>query len=341
MPDEDILAAIDTERIAASISAPSQWIENDAFSVSSSSIDAVNDFNEGDTKRKTAQATVAYSNSFFKVTCKYSCDYVLDDKNWILLGCEEYNRVIEPISGIDDAKIIEQIPTLLELVDSNPPKNPKGDKQYLRNLYKENVAFAIESNDTTSSGGSVKVSIKAKQGFASYSGTLTTSFVWNGTEWEVSSCSVDDAAYMPDFSSLVGTWSGTRHDGNAAVGQECLAGESTPCVISVKSTSDASQVMTADAEFVSHKHKWLDNVSATAEGDTVEKLTDALFKIPMPDDKYVRVYEYEGNEGPSYYSYTIDISTDSTGESLEVRAVSVWEYETHYDFYTLAREEQA
>ena len=337
LTDEKILSDFDAEGIAANIVIGSDWANGGSFSVASKTVDSVEDqSHQQSSSYKVAQVTVVCENATFRVTSSYDLVYRLQDRTWVQDDALQLTQAIEPIGGVDDAKIVEQAPTFMEMVDEqHVMKNSSGKKQYLKDRYAEKVAFEVVENTTSASGGNVKLSMSAQKGFAAYNGTLTISFAWNGNDWEVSDCTADEAAYKADFSSLVGSWSGTRHDGNAAVGQDCMAGRTIPFKLTVKSIDAESMVMTVDMEFVGHKHKWLDNIAESSEGDEAVSLTDTLISIPVDIGDENLVYELEKNDYPRWNCKVF--LTANENQTLEVMATSSWDYDTHYDFYTLEK----
>ena len=230
LSDDSILEDLDADALAASTEIASEWADGGEFSVASTSVDSVEDAGgQQAPASKIALVTVVCESATFRVTSTYQLAYGLQDKEWVLDDALQLNQGVEPLGGVSDEAVISQVPTFLAMVDDESPlKDSDGKKQYLEDRYVENVKFEVVENGTSGQGGSVKVSLSAQRGFAAYSGMLTVDFSWNGSDWEVSGCAVDEAAYQANYDSLLGTWSGTRHDGNAAVGQECLAGKTTP-----------------------------------------------------------------------------------------------------------------
>lgn len=341
LSDDEILSVFDAEGDAANIFIGSDWAHSDSFSVISETVDSIEDQSgKQSPPYKVAHVTVVFENTTFRVTSSYELVYRLQNRTWVQDDVLQLNQDIEPLGGVDDAKIVEQAPTFIKMVDDHHAfKDSNGKKQYLKDRYAENVSFEVAENTTSASGGSATLAMSAQKGFATYKGTLTISFAWKGNDWEVSDCAADVAAYKADFSSLIGTWSGVRHDGNAAVGQDCMAGKTIPFKLNVKSIDAESMVMTVDMEFVGHKHKWNANVAESSEGDETVSLTDVLISVPVNIGDKNLVYELEKNEYPRWDCKVFLAASEN--QTLEVMATFSWDYDTHYDFYTLERAQNA
>lgn len=337
LSDDEILSEFDAEGIAANIVVGSDWGHSGGFSMVSKTVDSIEDQSQQQSPSyKVAHVTIVCENATFRATSSYELVYRLEERAWVQDDALQLSQAIEPIGGVDDAKLVEQAPTFIKMVDDqHVMKDANGKKQYLKDRYDENVSFEVVENTTSASGGSAKLAMSAQKGFATYKGTLTISFAWNGGDWEVSDCTADEAAYKADFSSLVGSWSGTRHDGNAAVGQDCMAGRTIPFKLTVKNVDAESMVMNIDMEFVGHKHEWLGNIVESSEGDETVSLIDTLISVPADIGDRNLVYEMEKNDYPRWDCKVF--LTANENQTLEVMATSSWDYNTHYDFYTLEK----
>lgn len=313
LSDEDVLAALDVDALAADSSMQSEWANGEGFSVASSTIDSLSDVtgNAGGPRGKEARVTVALENGSLRITTVQRVVFYRVDDAWQETLAEEASRTVEPIGGVDDAKVVEHGPTLLQLADKDPFVDAEGDEVFLADLYGSNVAFEVIENATTEAGGTVTLGISAQKGMAGYAGTLTASFAWNGSDWEVASCAADDASYQADYSAFVGTWTGefVSTDHNAIMDEgACYGGRGNPASLTVKSVDSTSLTATVDMTFLVHGHASLDNAADSTDGDAVVQLTDVLITLDPDDDDFYQIYE-----GSDPVPYNVELKSDEDG----------------------------
>lgn len=304
LTDERILSDFDTDGYTSAPLTSSVWGSNDGYDVVSKTVTSTEKMEISGNSYQTAFIEVELNNDSFGIITTFQLDYALIDDNWSLEDTLELSRDIFPINGISDDFLIEKVPTLFTSIDENPPKNLNGDKQYLVDLYNQNTDFSVVENNISSSGGTAKIAISSDSGIASYSGILTVDFSWSGTDWIISSCSVDDNTYAADYSKLIGehTFGFVKPSGGSfSDSHKCYAGNNTPLTINVKSVDNQAMTMIVDASFIFHNHKKGTNASEATEGDTLIQVSDALIPIKI---------------GDKYHAYTVDIADSSTGCKL-------------------------
>lgn len=312
LSDDQVLSDLNAESALSGGLTYSQWGANDGYQVVSQTVQSVDDVSYGDTKAREATVEVVFENASFKIVSVWMVDYVLQDKSWIQSGVFEYSRSTEPIGGVSDEQVINQVSSFMQRIDKDPPEDANGNKQYLEKLYSKGVDFSVLENTTSSSGGSVKVSLAATGGFAAYNGTLTVDFTWNGSDWEIADCSVDDGAYRADYSSMVGTWTGTfvKTEHNNVMDQAaCYGGRTQPATLVIKSVSADALTAIVDISVLVHTHGSLKNPSETTDGDAYVTASDVLISIKPATNGSYQIYE---GSDPSPFSVKIENSEDGS-----------------------------
>lgn len=298
LSDDQILSDLNAEGMASGELTVSQWGANDGYQIVSQTVQAIDDTTYGETKAREATVEIVLENESFSIVSTWMVDYVLQDKNWISNGQYEYARTTAPLGGVSDEKLVNQVPSFLQRVDQSPYKDSEGNKLYLEKLYSQGVDFAVIENSTSESGGSAKLSLSATGGFAAYKGTLTVDFSWNGSDWEVVNCSVDEGAYKADYSSMVATWTGElAMPKGSGEKQYCYVGKTQPATMTVKSVDANAMTAKVDIAFTHHSHEKPENAAEACEGDASVTCSDILIPLKMSSTSPYLVYE---SSEPSY-----------------------------------------
>lgn len=210
---------------------------------------------------------------------------------------------------ISDEDIMEQVPSLIKLIDKKPYKDGSGNTIKLSSIYKGGFDVSVIENATDATGGMARLSIEASNGVANYRGEITVQFSGESGDWAVKDCSVNDEAYQADYSMLVGTWTGdfigTEH--NSVTGQAaCYGGKNNPPTVVIKSVDSKNRTAVADVTFLVHKHPFIKNAIESDPEDTVVTVHDILVSIPKPESELTI---YKGDD-PAKYELRLRVDGD-------------------------------
>lgn len=305
--EDKILSDLDSVPVDTNTLSDSLWGNNDGYEETSREVQGIEELDQ-----KTRKATVArvYENDSFKVTCIFEASYILENDEWLPHELFEYSRSYEPIAGVSDEAVLNQTASILSSVEETPHKDANGYKITLEDIYGNSAEYSIIENNTTAEGGNVVLQVSTVDGFAKYQGNITIQFTWDGSDWIISSCTVDDAAYEADLSYFVGTWVGTFEDSSLDYfilnsDSNCLGGNATPLTVTIKSVDQSTMSATADIIFCLHNHGQVTSRQESDPNDQTITLTDVLIPIEYEDDAY---FELVNQDDQPFYKVTFGIN---------------------------------
>lgn len=321
------LVTSDLEGTASQIGLASDWSSGEEPDVTSVTIDQIENSkrNTDGADMRSVDATVVYEDGTLRTTSKWSLVYTRpnsseENTDWTMDDILETERTTEPMGPIADEAIVEHGPSLLEMAGKKVHEDSHGKQVFLEDLYKQNVTFSVTSNTTGPDGGEVELAISAQDGIFSYAGTLTATFVWDRSDWAVTSCVADDAAYEMSLDGFIGTWQGefesTEHNSVMDAGA-CYGGRANPVRMVVKSVDSNALTATVDLSFLFHDHYSLANDAETSEGDTVITANDVLISINPNTTSFYQIYEGKG------YEVYLKNSEDGTIQ-MKVSTTALW-----------------
>lgn len=313
--ESDVQAAASPESLCETLFVDSEWANGEGAKLVSSAVTSIEDVTSQGASIKEAFLDAVYQVGAFEVAVTYRATFVLDGNRWSSVDSREWSRTVSPNGKLDNDKIIEHIPAFLESIDNQASKG-QTDVPSLKRLYGESLEGMVESSSIRSEDATVLVSISSKKGWASYKGTLLIDLAWNGSDWEIIKCAVDDEAYRADYSSLIGTWIGVYEGVGSWYSNKCYGGESQPATIVIKSVDSTTMTAIVDLGYLVHDHKGLDNPAESSEGDQYVEQKDVLITLKPSSTASFEVYEAE-----SPCKNNICLETDGEGFLMEV-----WSY---------------
>lgn len=295
LPEDKVLSDFDSVSVDTTTLSDSSWGSNEGYEETSREVQSIE---ENDREIRKATVARVYENDSFKVTCIFEASYILENDEWLPHELFELSRSIEPVAGISDEMVLNQAPSILSSVEETPHEDINGYDITLEDIYGDSAEYSIIENNTSAEGGSVILQVSAVDGFAKYQGNITAQFVWDGSDWAVSSCTVDDGAYEADLSYFVGTWVGTFEESNLDYfvlnsDSNCLGGNATPLTVTIKSVDQSTMSATADIVFCLHDHGQVTSRQKSDPNDQTITLTDVLIPIEYDNDAYFELVEQD------------------------------------------------
>lgn len=338
LSEEEILSHIDQQEVIDNFLFSSRWADEASPTLNSKYVREIVDSEIDNTPHKTAYVTTICETNQIRQSSEYLCEFILIENEWINEDVCLQGATLDCIGGISDTVLAEQAPTLMQLADEKAGKEDTASN--LADLYTENFSAQVLKNNTSENNGSATISIAATKGLVTYQGTLTATFSWSGSDWEVD-CSADSAAYQANYSNYEGTWMGsfveTEGWGTWNEDGACYAAKETSPALIIKEVDSVSRTAKADLSFIIHAHKDnLTNDVSTSDGDTVISLTDMLITLePESTDFYKIVDKKQGD-----YEYLVFLYNDNSG-NLKMRVETFKTFQTKvFDTYDLARSSQ-
>lgn len=338
LTDEHILSVEDEDSLIDELAVYDEWVDNSSFGISSRTVDLVEDYTSSDGgKCKTAHVTIVCENASFRVTSQWEYSFELIDDEWFFFDDAETNRLVEPIGSVSSEKLIAQVPSLMKEIDKANASS-SSSKLKLSKLYEQNVEFEVLEEKSTPSSSEVTVSMRGTSGIASYEGTMTVGFVWDGSQWSLDDYSVNDAAYSPHYDALIGAWTGTFLSTGHG---DCYGGRANPASITFKSISDDGETAIVDLSFVVHCHKKPDNPVEQDSGDIVVSKSDVLINLDPEKRSYlIHSGETSSSASPYDYDYTVYLQCKEDGSlGLLTSSCSGASFYTISDSYDLVKSE--
>lgn len=339
LSEDEILDSIDAGDVAGYVILPDEWCSNETPAVVSKTLEGVEDQKLDDALYKEATATVVCETSQFRISSDWVTRFELVGNQWQHLDSYQTGESIEWIGGIPDDLLASRATAFMQMVDENS-ESSKRDARLL-DLYRENFSAEVIDNNTADDGTAV-VAISAQQGLTKYLGTLTASFAWTGTDWQVT-CTADKGAYQADYSPYEGTWTGSFVETSGwwdAAGHEgkCYAAKETSPSITIKEVDPVSLTARADLSFVIHAHDdTLDNDVTSVEGDTTIELKDALITLEPDNGNSYKILDKDYGD----YNYTVYLGNDDSGNLKLVVKVFNFLVANVSDTYSLSKLEEA
>lgn len=307
LSEDKILSDFDSVSVDTSTFTNSLWSSNEGYEETFRELQGIEECN-----RESRKATVVriYENTSFKVTCVFEASYVLENDEWQPHELFESSRSFEPIAGVNDEAVLSQASSIVSSIEETSHNDEKEYKTTLESIYGNAPECSIVENNTTAEGGSVVLQMSTIDGFTKYQGNITVHFLWNGSDWEIGSCTVDDQAYKADLSYFVGTWVGTFEGSNLdyyvlSSDSNCLGGNVVPLTLTIKSIDQETMSATADISFCLHNHGGVENQQDSDTNDKTIRLTDVLIPIECEDDAYFTLVTQDDQP---FYRVSLDIN---------------------------------
>lgn len=339
LSEDEILDSIDARDVADYVILPDEWCSNETPAVVSKTLEGVEDQKLDDALYKEATATVVCETSQFRVSSDWVTRFELVGNQWQHLDSYQTGESIEWIGGIPDDLLASRATAFMQMVDENS-ESSKRDARLL-DLYRESFSAEVIDNNTADDGTAV-VAISAQQGLTKYQGTLTASFTWTGTDWQVT-CVADKSAYQADYSPYEGTWTGSFVETSGwwdAAGHEgkCYAAKETSPSVTIKEVDPVSLTAKADLSFVVHAHDdTLDNDVTSVEGDTTIELKDVLITLEPDNGNSYKILDKDYGD----YNYTVYLENDDSGNLKLTVKVFNFLVANVSDTYSLSKLEEA
>lgn len=335
LTEEQIISDLDQVQLDVNNSIVSEWGNNEGYQETSREVDQIEK-----TTRDSRIVSIKriFQNDSFEITCCFEATYMLVDNTWTPHELFETSRSIQPVDGINDQSIIDNANSLISNVQDNDYKNADGRTVKLSDIYSADTNYTIIENNTSAEGGSVVLQGVKSSGLGHYKMNLTASFVWDGSDWKIETCSVDSGAYIKDYSSVVGKYVATFDHTEAINGgvSHCFGARKNPLIIDIKSYDSQGKTVTADLTFTVHNHLDPDNNADTVNGDGVYTATNVI--IPLEETNgYQEIYYKDGANGIAEVTVYVQFSEDSANANAHIET-SYWPekgWDTYDDYFLI------
>lgn len=185
VPESQVVSDMTTADVASVAGATLSYVQNDAYATSS--VDDVSASRGGDTC--TGTCTVTLDNTPSEVVAQVSFTYQHNGGDWVLADWQVTGEQVTPRTGVDSDLVTAALSTLMATADASA-----GSTITLQSIYGVSGA-ALNSNTTTTEGGTVTFALGLDNTEKSASGTLTVTFAFQDGDWQVVSSMADAGAY--------------------------------------------------------------------------------------------------------------------------------------------------
>ncbi len=227
----------------------------------------------GATGYATVDVMITFQNESVIATKTANLGYAKQNESWISAGTVNNEQVsFMAISGVNQRKVLHNIDQILERANGVVPADTS--RPSLTTLY-DGATFEITSSSFDDVAQTDTLTIHgSKSGFfSSYECDIVATFAFRPSNglWELTDATVTDNAWERRFDLVVGTWQGTFMSQDVSSGTKCLAGSSTPLVITITSweESGTGARIFGTITGTAHYHRNPAKDSNATEGDTV------------------------------------------------------------------------
>lgn len=293
--------------------------------------------------RQLIDLSITYRNKSFKVSVERRVSYVYRNEIWGMDGADPADITVTPLGGVKNQAVINNVGYIISLADENPGVGSDGNKTYLADLYGDDYDVKVIKNATDVNGGTVQLAINGQQGMLGHHGEMTVSFAWGDGDWAITDVQVTPETYLDDYSSLVGTWSGTLQK-DESYRKPCYGGRSQPLQFNVKSVDSTAKTLVMDISLLVHNHKYLEESAAeTTEGDVYYTVPDVVVDFSNVNNGHT-IYDSliwkEGSQAPYFIQITMTINNGKMSAVTKTGAYDastggmLWEF---YDTYSMTK----
>ena len=342
LPDQQIVSSAATLPWSSEAISDSQWASNVGYEVTSVDVLERSAIDAGQTPAGThgteAKAAVTLQNESFEALADVTMRFCRDASgDWYCYEHEVTDIALTPLGGISDGMIVSAFPDILSSAQGDAASE-------VASVYSD-ADFSMERNDVGPDGGAATVAMSARHGLRAFEGTCVVNFEWDGVDWAIDSVRVSDDALDPDYSSAVGTWTGTLTSTPTptsywifSMGHECWAGSSRPATIEITSVDSGTMMATANVTFVVHNHGEIPNDADWSEGD--EQITAEGVVFYLDERGFYESYsaQHTGALGTTSYHLFFTCDSDTGDLSLRVVCDNSENFTTWTDVYEMSYE---
>lgn len=239
----------------------------------------------------TTDVMLTFQNESVIATKTAVLGYAKQNETWIDAGTVSDEQVsFVAIAGVDQRKVLRNIGQILERAGSATP--PSDSLPSLASIY-EGATYEIVSSTFDDVAQTDTLQIHARKGglFSAYECDIMATFAFrpgNGL-WELTEATVTDDAWVRRFDPIVDTWNGTFKSQEVSGGTKCLAGSSTPFVLTVDSWEQSGNGtrITGTISAVAHYHRNPEKDQNSTAGD--ERLDKVPFTATLLDQSDVQL----------------------------------------------------
>jgi hypothetical protein len=223
----------------------------------------------------TADGVLSFSGESVALEQEVTLTYVrANNGGWMVEG----NPLIRsntwrPIEGADQERVAAHASELLQQADASAAG--------LYDLYRNaGCAVASQTLDSKALADTLVLHFEDEGGFVAHQMDLAVLLHFNATngQWELASCTPDDAATEPDFTPLIGSWRGV-FTAQKNAGNSCYAARTAPLDLRIESVTvgrDNSVSIAGRLSALVHRHASLTADADSSAGDElVEQLSFA------------------------------------------------------------------
>jgi len=270
------------------------------------------------------EARVTLSNDDLIVVVDILATYRRVDDRWILRDNNIESVEFSPLAAIDEDAIIARVQSYLAIFDgegttsnSGGWSNTDSSDPTLTSLYTGGDFSATVELSHLDSGDYLtvaEISLENETHFYTVSGTLSITYRFNNetAQWTLArnDMRLDDSAWTPDYSKIVGTWEGTYREteGDRA---RCLGASSTTPQLVIQNIDMQNRTLTGTLSGLSHNHRrHQTNTSNFTTGDISFPATQFIANIDIGTSSitfnYVRVIENSDRFGEVVFCSSLE-----------------------------------
>lgn len=239
---------------------------------------------------------VVYANNDAELTKRGNVYVVKANGDWAFISFSPSSldtTGTKVTAGVDEEKLVSNISSVLSEASNNSAT--------LQKIY-EDGSFKIKKQQLDSERGTDTVTIACKKS-TSYSeaqGTVTATFSYGTSGWELKSARASENAAKVSYQKLVGTWNG---EFKQQWERSCFAGKANPLKVNITKVDESTGQIEGTFDCVAHNHSKASNSEDSDAGDQV--LTEQAFSMALPITS--------ADTGTTYLSDDYERSQDASG----------------------------
>ncbi len=239
---------------------------------------------------------VVYANNDAELTKRGNVYVVKANGDWAFISFSPSSldtTGTKVTSGVDEEKLVSNISSVLSEASNNSTS--------LQKIYADG-SFKIKKQQLDSEHGTDTVTIACKKStaYSEAQGTVTATFSYGTSGWELKSARASKNAAKVSYQKLVGTWNG---EFKQQWERSCFAGKANPLKVNITKVDESTGQIEGTFDCVAHNHARASNSEDSDAGDQV--LTEQAFSMALPITS--------ADTGTTYLSDDYERSQDASG----------------------------
>lgn len=223
-------------------------------------------------------ADVKLSNDQVSVNETVTGTYYKTNGKWeAFMSPSSSNATYTAKKGPSEDKVKSGIGSIISMVKGSNSSND------VSGLYKD-ADISVTSNDMSNNTATVVLHCEKETDFSSLKGDFTAKFNLNSSgAWELADASASDGYDKPDYSKLVGTWTG-KFKSQTTSSHKCFGAQGHDLKLRITSVDNNSLKMEGSFDGLAHYHAGAKSDANSSDGDTY--VTNQTFTMALSKGSY-------------------------------------------------------